>query len=427
MEKYSTNSPDPNTPIVDQVTLSPQVAALHTEALFGKLVKEINQMLTKGSGYEKVLDFTFESLGHLIPYDRMGIAVIEDHPESLTLRWVRSKGPAVHLPQNYSARITEGSLKNVLATGQPRIINDLPNYLRQHPHSVSSQLALQDGIQSSLTCPLSIGFNHIGIIFFSSFKINSYDHNHVDVFSKIADELALIVDYGRLQHFFSENREMVQSFRTVVHDLRAPLSILQGYLDLATSEDWFQQLEPESQEIFSILQKNTQYMFEILADLSHLHDCEHVVSEHAVLSFCQEMAQRGALLAKAKQILFEVSFENLPLSARFNYEKICRVLDNIFTNAVKFSPRNSKIKFSVFSENNKLIFSVSDRGPGIPAEEQAQLFYKIGKTSVGPTEGESSTGLGLVIARKLVEAHKGQISVVSHPGQGSTFSFRIPL
>jgi signal transduction histidine kinase len=414
-------------PIVDQINLDPKDAAFYAEALFGRLVKGINQKLTKGESYEDVLGFIFESLGYLIPYDRMGIALVDELGEKLTLSWVQSKQPVKYLLKKYSARIKESSLKEIFETGKPRIINDLPEYARQNPGSVSTRLALKDGVKSSLTCPLLSNNKPIGIVFFSSFHLNAYDHNHVDVFCNVADELAMVVEQGRLKNFFSDNNEFIQSFRSVLHDLRAPLGIVEGYLDLTMDEEWFKLLDPEAQKIFSHLKRNTQYMFGLLDELIQLNATELVKSPHLVLSFCDEMAQRGEAMANTKDISFQSSFVSLPQIAEFNFEKICRVLDNLFSNAVKFSARKSLIEFSVRGENNRLVFSVKDTGLGIPENEQSLLFCEFGKTSTRPTEGEPSSGLGLAISRKLVEHHHGKIEVTSCPGVGSTFSFWIPL
>jgi signal transduction histidine kinase len=102
------------------------------------------------------------------------------------------------------------------------------------------------------------------------------------------------------------------------------------------------------------------------------------------------------------------------------------VLENLFSNAVKYSRRGSEARFSFRREPDRLVFSVTDTGLGIPAEEIPKLFQEFGKTSVRPTEGEQSTGLGLAIAKRIVEQHKGQIMVESKPGPGSTFTFWIP-
>jgi signal transduction histidine kinase len=94
---------------------------------------------------------------------------------------------------------------------------------------------------------------------------------------------------------------------------------------------------------------------------------------------------------------------------------------------VKFSARGTNVQLEIKREGARLIFEVVDEGQGIPESEIPKLFREFGRTSVRPTEGERSTGLGLAIAKKIVEQHGGQISVKSEKGKGSTFAFWLPL
>lgn len=419
-------------PIVDQTFVDSAESKAQAQRLFGKLVQEINEKLNEGIEYEKVLDFVFESLNLLIPYDRMGIAVVSESADTIKLNWVRSKVPIQHLGRNYSAPLKGSSLAKILETGEPRVINDLMSYAAAHPDSESTKLILRDGIRSNLTCPLRWNNKPIGIVFFSCSRTNAYDHNHVEVFQSIANELAVVVEHGRLKHFFSENASKTQTLRMVLHDLKAPLSIIQGYLDLSADENWYRGLDPDAQQIFETLRRNTQYMFQLLGDLSEFTQLQRELDSLNISTldpteFAQEMAKSGEILSRNKEILFAADIVKLPPVAHFDSEKLRRVIDNLFTNAVKFSKRGSSISFRALSDGTRITFVVSDRGQGIPIHEQSKLFQEFGKTSTRPTEGESSTGLGLAIAKKIVEQHGWKISVVSKPGEGSTFSFWIPL
>jgi hypothetical protein len=107
--------------------------------------------------------------------------------------------------------------------------------------------------------------------------------------------------------------------------------------------------------------------------------------------------------------------------------KIKRILSNLISNAIKFSKRGTAIRFEVAEEDRRLVFSISDQGQGIRQEDLPLLFKEFGKTSTRPTEGESSTGLGLAIASEIVAKLGGRITVESEYGRGSTFKFWIPL
>jgi signal transduction histidine kinase len=103
------------------------------------------------------------------------------------------------------------------------------------------------------------------------------------------------------------------------------------------------------------------------------------------------------------------------------------VVDNLISNAVKYSPKGSLITVTIHTDETVAIFSVSDDGPGIPDGERHKLFKDYGRLSTTPTGGEKSTGLGLAICRKIVEAHNGTISVENLPGHGAQFSVSLPL
>lgn len=420
------------TPLVEQTDIAPEEINLKAQSLFGKLVQEINQKMNEGLDYDKILDYIFNSLKILIPYNRMGIATVDDSTQTIRLDWVKSDIPMQHLLQNYSAPLKSSSLQKVLLEGKPRIINDLEVYAKEHPESESTRLILRDGIRSNLTCPLKSNNKAVGIVFFSCSKPNAYNHDHVDIFLSIANELAVIIEQGRLKHFFSEYQSKAQAFRTTLHDLKAPLSIIQGYLDLCVDEGWYDSLNPEAKNIFETLKRNTRHMFQLIGDLSELNVLESGTTKLAIepvdpVIFSKEMGEYGKILAKSKSIFFSTQIGKLPTLAYFDPDKIKRVLENLFTNAVKFSKRHSTIEFQVEEQGPHLLFSVTDQGQGIPESEQNKLFTEYGRTSTKPTEGESSTGLGLAISRKLVELHGGKISFVSKQGKGSKFFFWIPI
>jgi signal transduction histidine kinase len=103
------------------------------------------------------------------------------------------------------------------------------------------------------------------------------------------------------------------------------------------------------------------------------------------------------------------------------------VLDNLLSNAVKYSPADKEVFVKLVSQDGTVTFSVKDEGPGISPDEQGQLFQHFRKLSARPTGGESSSGLGLAIAQRIVEEHQGSIGVDSQFGHGATFYFSIPV
>jgi len=147
---------------------------------------------------DQVLDQVFESFSSIVPYDRIGCSMLEDEGRTVRAVWTRSLGARPKLGIGYSAPLAGSSLDSIIETGQPRIINDLEEYLRKHPMSHSTRLIVSDGVRSSLTCPLLAQGKRVGFVFFSSNLANTYSPRHVKLLMQIAGQLSLVVERGRL-------------------------------------------------------------------------------------------------------------------------------------------------------------------------------------------------------------------------------------
>jgi diguanylate cyclase (GGDEF)-like protein len=153
------------------------------------------------SGSTRPLDDLLNNLWYemrdVIPYDRIGVALLEDHARILRARWAKATyNERLRISHGYSAPMIGSSLKGILRTGKPRIISDLPAYLAQKPESMSTRLLVDEGVRSSLTCPLTVGDTAVGFMFFSSRELNTYDQLHADTFEHIAALVSAAVARG---------------------------------------------------------------------------------------------------------------------------------------------------------------------------------------------------------------------------------------
>jgi len=180
-------------------------AHVRSKLELGRLFREVNQKIISGANDVQIFEFVFDNLSRFIPFDRIGVALIDQQDGLVKLRWVRSKDPPKHLSGNYSAPLKGSSLEKIVSTGKPRILNDLLQYLREHPNSVSTQLITQDGIRSSLTCPLSADGRPVGFVFFSSKTPNTYSEEHAEVFLEIAEELSIVAEQQHLKGLRERN------------------------------------------------------------------------------------------------------------------------------------------------------------------------------------------------------------------------------
>lgn len=128
-----------------------------------------------------------------------------------------------------------------------------------------------------------------------------------------------------------------------------------------------------------------------------------------------------------KEQKIHTKIKNKDLQITTSKELLLRILDNILTNAIKFSAMGKNIFFEIWNENKIIKFSIRDEGPGISKDDQEKLFKKFQKLSAIPTGGESSNGLGMAIIKVLVNKLEGKVEVKSNLGQGTTMILTLPV
>ena len=188
-----------------------------------KQFAEVSREIVQGLYLDEVLHHIYESFRSLIPYDRIGCALLDADGTRAQSRWARSDGRSALLTGSYSASLAGSSLQSIIHTGRPRIINDLAQYSQEHPTSGSTKLMLAEGIRSNLTCPLIALGRPVGFLFFSSTKVGTYSQEHQDVFLRLADMVSIIVEKSLLYEEMSRlNRDLLlareQLQRQATHD-----------------------------------------------------------------------------------------------------------------------------------------------------------------------------------------------------------------
>lgn len=149
-----------------------------------------------------------------------------------------------------------------------------------------------------------------------------------------------------------------------------------------------------------------------------------VVAEHDARSPVADAIDSYMPIAAVKRISVECNTRTGSIRAQFDHQRIVQVLSNLLSNAIRFSPEGGTITVSTETSGEEVCFSVSDAGPGIPAERRQSVFDRFSR---GDRRDRGGFGLGLYIAKRIVEAHHGRIWVESELGRGSTFRFMIPL
>lgn len=226
------------------------------------------------------------------------------------------------------------------------------------------------------------------------------------------------------------NTEKDKFIGIAAHDLRNPISTIFSFAELFQS-DYSHKMDAQANKIIQYIQELSQNSIQLLAqllDISKIESGVLVISPKMqdYIEFVKKHQTFNQILADKKEI--KITFESTHKELIFPFDEhyLSEVINNLLTNAIKFSWQKSEITIKVFAtSNNSIRTEITDSGKGIALDEQAKLFKYFHKTSTKPTGGEPSTGLGLAIAKKIITEHKGQIGVTSELNKGSTFYFEL--
>jgi signal transduction histidine kinase len=146
----------------------------------------------------------------------------------------------------------------------------------------------------------------------------------------------------------------------------------------------------------------------------------------SIADIVQAVIRQYQEAARRKKIEIRTNFPNGESTVLADASALDQVLDNLLSNALKFSPAGKRVFVSIRLLERQVECVVRDEGPGFTTDDKARMFRRYDRLSARPTGGEPSTGLGLSIVRKLVLAMNGELSCESTPGQGSAFAIRLP-
>ena len=227
-------------------------------------------------------------------------------------------------------------------------------------------------------------------------------------------------------------KEKNQLLGMAAHDLRNPLGIIVGIVDLL-GEELAPSLSEENRELLSRVARSAAYMVELIDDMLDFSKIDagrldlHRLPTSIVDLIEQNLAFNSILSNKKGIALRFERTGSLPPPLMLDARRIQQVLNNLISNALKFSHAGTTITVTLHGAANEVTIAVADAGQGIAADELDKLFKPFSSTRTRATANEKSTGLGLAIVRRIVEAHGGHIRVESELGRGSTFFVTLPI
>jgi signal transduction histidine kinase len=192
--------------------------------------------------------------------------------------------------------------------------------------------------------------------------------------------------------------------RMAAHDLRAPLTVIRGYVELVM-EDTEAAEDEEALEYLGVVLNRSQQMANLI---DNLLDVDRLVGQQKDLTVNWQIPPDVPVL-------------------QADQERLGQVLNNLVSNAIKFTPAGGEVTLGVQVGDTEVIVEVTDTGPGISEEDQERLFQRFFRTDAARERRIPGTGLGLSIVRAIIEQHGGQVYCRSQLGEGSTFGFTLPI
>lgn len=377
-----------------------------------------------GRSFASSLDFdaTLSCLAKLVVpevADCCLIDMLEENGELRRLAAACRGGTSIDLTRERPRRVSDNPddpVAQVLRTAEQLVLPELPEATRQalaFPELWPRQPC------SALAVPLIARGRTLGVLtLLSTSPTRTFQQDDFTLAEGLASRAALALDNARLYRAREEILEVVS------HDLRTPLTVVSGSLDVLRMDG---RAPPAPLDALHRATQHMNWLIENLLDMIRL--------DVGVFSLDRRPLDVGALIDDVTKML-RLVVEHKSLRLRTNRasdlpyidadrQRVLQVLWNLVGNAIKFTPARGTITLGVTAEPGEVRFSVADTGPGIPEKNLAQLFDRFWQSR--KDDGYQGLGLGLSIAKAIVEAHGGRIWVSSAPSAGTTFFFTLPL
>ena len=364
----------------------------------------------------------------LVPFERTAIVLV-DRDTAQTMA-TAGRGASEVFPPGSVGPLHGSVLERVLA-GDLVVRRDLEQ--TEYPED---ELLTGLGLRSELVAPLVVGARTIGMISLSRVEVDAFTSEEGELVALLGRLVATAVQnihvYEAERHTADELRRLsalrADFVSLVSHELRSPMAAVIGAA--RTLQERWRTLTPEHREAFlALIADETNRLASLIGDVL---DTSRI--EAGTFSYTFTDVDPARLVVDAvetasvgqDEVLVQADVaQPLPL-VRADRERLRQVLTNLIDNAIKYSRAGDAVVVRAAPENGAVCISVTDRGPGIPYDQQGLIFEKFGRAAV-PGSSKPGTGLGLFIARSIAEAHGGSLDVRSRPEEGATFTLRLPV
>jgi GAF domain-containing protein len=306
------------------------------------------------------------------------------------------------------------------------------------PEYAMHELQKRAGFRTVLGVPLLRDGIPIGILSVNRTTVRPFTDKQIELVTAFADQAAIAIENVRLFDEIQEKSRQLeeasqhksQFLANMSHELRTPLNAILGYTELMTDGAYGEPSE-KMLGILKRLEANGKHLLGLINDVLDLSKIEAgqlilELSDYCIQDIAQTVRSTLEPLAADKKLGFKVEVAAQMPPGHGDGRRLTQVLINLVGNAIKFTD-TGEVAIKAEAHNGSFHVSVRDTGPGISSADQARLFQEFQQADNAITRKKGGTGLGLAISKRIIEMHGGRIWVESHPGQGSTFTFTLPV
>ena len=419
------------------ITEANQRALLEYERLLER-ISNLSQVLGTARELNTIYRGLREFTAVSVPCDGFFVSLYDPVRDVRTACYGWGDGDEVDVSQLPPMPVTErGPNSRAVRTGEVIITND---YMRATSGNLAVIVGPDNGLrpESSLALPMAVMGRIIGTIEVQSYQPDVYQPEHVTAMSMAANLTAVAIENVRLLKLERTAREVAEEsnrlkdefLATVSHELRTPLTAILGWARLL--EDGA--LDPEmTQQAVDTIWRNAKAQAQIvddILDVSRIITGNLYIDLHPieVTPVVQNAINVVRPTAEAKGIRIETHVDPAPAMVSGDANRLQQVIWNMLSNAVKFTNSGGRVLVNVSLANRAVEISVTDTGQGIAREFLPYVFDRFSQADSTTTRHHGGLGLGLAIARHLVEIHGGTIRAQSRgEGEGATFTITLPL
>jgi signal transduction histidine kinase/DNA-binding NarL/FixJ family response regulator len=401
------------------------------------VLRKISEAILASLDLNSVLEHILEQGIFIGSFDLGNIRLLESNGDTLQVVVARGYGNPENVTSHRSISRTTGTAQSSHFKEQ---VFEQPCVQESVQSCEGLRTFKKEGVQSFVQVPVRADGEVLGIIQLATRTPRRFKNEEVSLWETIGNHVGVAVQRAQLyEETKRQARELERASKLqadfsamIAHDLRSPLMNITGVTEVML-DGMFGPVTEEQKKWLLRVQANSHNLIDLVSDfldLSKLESGYVNVSKQviSVTDLVRKSIESFQVVASNKKVRVAEAIDALLPSIFADPQRLEQVLNNLISNAIKFTGDGGEVKVgAALAETRGIRVWVQDSGEGIPTDEISELFQKYRQGGNANNSNHKGTGLGLVICKMIVEAHGGTIWVESEQGQGSIFSFSLPL